>query len=314
MPIRLRRAASAAVLLAALASQPLLPAFAQEPAPADPSAAAAPDAPAVDAPAPDAPVVVDPNTVLLKIGTETVTRADLDKLVEQLPPQYRAAPLDQLWPMLADNMVNRKLMAAAGEKAGLAEGEAVAAAVERARESAIGEAYMEQVIDKELTEDKLKAEYDAWVKENPPEEEVHARHILVDTKEEADKIIADLKAGGDFNALASQSKDSSNAASGGDLGWFTRETMVKPFADAAFALEPGAVTQEPVETQFGFHVIKLEERRQSAPESFETKKEELRNEMAGTVLEKEVAGLKEQTPVEMFNLDGTPMEMPEMPE
>lgn len=308
MSIRLRRAASAAVLLAALAALPAAPALA-----ADAKPAASQDQAAK--PAADKPDAVDPKTVLLKVGDQTVTRGDVDSIIEGLPAQLRAMPLDTIWPLLSDNIVNRKLMAVAGEKAGLADDAKVKAAVARARESAIGDAYMDQVVDKDIGDAQLKAAYDKWLQENPPEEEVHARHILVDNKDDAQKIIDQLKAGGDFAQLAAQSKDSSNAESGGDLGWFTRSTMVKPFADAAFALKPGEYTQTPVETQFGFHVIKLEERRQKEAESFEDKKDELKQQLAGDVLQKKVDELKKSTKVEMFNLDGTPMAAPsEKPE
>jgi len=136
-------------------------------------------------------------------------------------------------------------------------------------------------------------------------EEVHARHILVANEDAAKKIIADLKKGGDFAALAKQHSTDPGAQNGGDLGFFKKDDMVPAFAEAAFALKPGEISATPVKTQFGYHVIKVEERRAAPPPSFEEAKEELRQrviqEAVSKVSDAALAGAK----VERMNLDGT---------
>ena len=113
-----------------------------------------------------------------------------------------------------------------------------------------------------ITDAALHARYDKDIAGKPGEEEVHAKHILVDNEDQAKKIIADLKGGADFAALAKQySKDPGAAQQGGDLGFFKKDEMVPEFATAAFAMKPGQVSQQPVHTQFGWHVIMVVERR-----------------------------------------------------
>ena len=107
--------------------------------------------------------------------------------------------------------------------------------------------------------------YDGHIAELGAQEETSARHILVKEEEEAKAIIAALAEGGDFVALAKEKSTGPTGPNGGDLGYFQKEQMVKPFADAAFALEPGAFTKEPVKTQFGWHVILAEDRRADTP-------------------------------------------------
>jgi peptidyl-prolyl cis-trans isomerase C len=127
---------------------------------------------------------------------------------------------------------------------------------------------------KEPTEAELKAEYDARIAE-APKEEYHARHILVDEEAKAKELIAQLDKGGNFEQLAKDNSKDGSATEGGDLGWFNANQMVKPFSDAVQQLEPGKYTAAPVKSEFGWHVIKLEEKRASAPPPFESVKAQL---------------------------------------
>jgi peptidyl-prolyl cis-trans isomerase C len=125
-----------------------------------------------------------------------------------------------------------------------------------------------------VSDDEVKAAYDSEVANMP--KEYKARHILVEKKEAADAIIKELQAGGDFAKIAkAQSKDPGSAAKGGDLGWFSAQTMVKPFAEALAKLEKGKMTTEPVQTQYGFHVIQLEDVRAPSAPAFEEVKEQV---------------------------------------
>jgi peptidyl-prolyl cis-trans isomerase C len=125
------------------------------------------------------------------------------------------------------------------------------------------------------TDEEIKAEYAARVAAMP--KEYRARHILVEQKETAESLIRDIKAGGDFAKLAkSESKDPVSAANGGELDWFARTSMVKPFGDAVAGLQVGEVTAAPVQTQFGWHVIQLEEVRSATPPDFETVKDRVK--------------------------------------
>ena len=139
------------------------------------------------------------------------------------------------------------------------------------------------------------------------EEEVRAHHILLADEDAAKRLIADLKGGADFEALAKQhSTDPSAKEGGGDLGFFKRADMLPEFADAAWALKPGEVSQAPVKTRFGWHVIKLDERRQSPPPPFEQVRDELRQTMIQDGVRKVLEQAKTGVSIERFNPDGTP--------
>ena len=126
-----------------------------------------------------------------------------------------------------------------------------------------------------VTDEAVRARYERDLAGKPGEPEVHARHILVATEADADAIIAELKKGGDFAAIAKARSTDPGAAQGGDLGWFKQGDMLPEFSAVAFALQPGQITDNPVHTRYGWHVIKVEERRAAPPPSFEQARDEL---------------------------------------
>jgi peptidyl-prolyl cis-trans isomerase C len=125
-----------------------------------------------------------------------------------------------------------------------------------------------------VTDDAMRKVYDDAIKQMPPEEEVHARHILVPTEDEAKAIEAELKKGADFAALAKEKSKDPGAAEGGDLGYFTKDQMVPEFADVAFKLDKGQIS-DPVKTQFGWHIIKVEDKRTKPTPTFDDVKTQL---------------------------------------
>jgi peptidyl-prolyl cis-trans isomerase C len=173
-----------------------------------------------------------------------------------------------------DELVKMYVGAQEAEKQKLGEGEPNAR-LELVGKSARAELLFKKFTEgKEPTEAELKAEYDARIAE-APKEEYHARHILVDEEAKAKELIAQLDKGGNFEQLAKDNSKDGSATEGGDLGWFNANQMVKPFSDAVQQLEPGKYTAAPVKSEFGWHVIKLEEKRASAPPPFESVKAQL---------------------------------------
>jgi peptidyl-prolyl cis-trans isomerase C len=143
------------------------------------------------------------------------------------------------------------------------------------------------------------------LKSMPSEEEVRARHILVATEQEAKDLLAELKKGAAFEKLAKEkSTDKASGAEGGDLGWFKRTDMVKEFADAAFALKKGELSEVPVKTQFGYHVIKMEDRRQAPAPAFEDLADQIREDMARETVTAFIDQLRSTAKIEKFNIDG----------
>ena len=178
-------------------------------------------------------------------------------------------PTDEQKAQMLDQLINMTLAAQAAEKDGLEKDPKVAARLELLRTQILAEAASEKYVKAHpVSETELKAEYDAQIAGMP--KEYKARHILVEKKETADSIIRELQAGGDFSKLATEeSKDPGSAKNGGDLGWFNAQTMVKPFADAVAALEKGKYTETPVQSEFGFHVILLDDVRSAEAPPFD---------------------------------------------
>jgi len=177
---------------------------------------------------------------------------------------------------LLEQLVNMTLAAQAAEKDGLATSPDVQARLDLLHTQILAEAASDKYVKSHpVSDDEVKAAYDSEVANMP--KEYKARHILVETKEAADAIIKQLQAGGDFAKIAkAQSKDPGSAVKGGDLGWFSAQTMVKPFSEALAKLEKGKTTTEPVQTQYGYHVIQLEDVRSPTAPAFEDVKEQVK--------------------------------------
>ncbi len=292
--------AVAAVLLCA----PVLPAAAQATPPAAKPASPAPAAAAPPASAPPA----DP--MVAKVGDTEIHLSDLSEAAQTLPDEMRSMPPQVLYPMLLDQMVDRQALVIEAEKDGLQNQPQVQKALDRARDQVLQNAILTREIGPTVTDAALHAKYDAEYANKPGEEEVHARHILVPTEDEAKKVIAQLDKGADFAALAKQESKDPGAQNGGDLGFFKKGDMVPEFATAAFGLKPGQYTETPVKTQFGYHIIKTEERRVAPPPSFDQAKAELRQQIIQAGVREALAKARTGLAVEKFNVDGSPMTAP----
>jgi peptidyl-prolyl cis-trans isomerase C len=294
------RPARLTALAAALASVAVA-ALAQSP-PAAPPPAPSATAPGAVAPA-ATPTPTDP--VVGKVDGQEIHLSDLTEAVKSLPEQYRSMPAPVLYPLMLDQLIDRKALATLARKQGLDKDPAVQREVGRAEEAALQNAMLTRDIAPLVTDTAIRARYEKDLKNKPGEEEIHAAHILVPTEDEAKAVIAELDKGGDFAALAKAHSKDPGSANGGDLGWFKRDDMVSEFATAAFALKPGEYTKTPVKTRFGWHVIKLLDRRQAAPPTFEQAHDELRQAMIQENLSRILADARKSVTVERFNMNGS---------
>lgn len=252
----------------------------------------------------------DPDAVVARVGNETVTEGELALAEEAFEAELANVPEDERRSALIDAMVNMELLAQGARDAGLDQGPEYADRLEFLRVQALRNAYVEQTIVDGLTDEEIAEGYQTLVVDrHTPEPEVRARHILVDTKEEAEKLIAELKEGADFAELAKQSKDPSGQ-NGGDLGFFGTGQMVPPFEEAAFALEAGELTEEPVESQFGWHIIQVDETRMSMPPSLAEVEGQLRNYLLRQKFESVLAELRDKYVVEIVAPPATEGETP----
>jgi peptidyl-prolyl cis-trans isomerase C len=271
------------------------PAWAQTAPPATPPAAAAT--------APTAP----PDPVIAKVDGAPIYLSDLQAASQGLPDNLRNLPPQMLFPMLLDQLIDGRALVIEAKKQGLEKDPVVAHEVAAAEDRALQSAMLSREVGPQVTDEAVKARFDKEAAGKPGEEEVHASHILVANEAEAKKIIAELNAGADFATLAKQNSTDPGGKTGGDLGFFKKDDMVPEFAVAAFALKPGEITQTPVHTQFGWHVIKLEERRTAPPPTFEQARDALRQKMIQEGVQKAVAEARAGLTVQKFNMDGTPL-------
>ncbi|MCU6501198.1 peptidylprolyl isomerase [Rugamonas sp. A1-17] len=223
------------------------------------------------------------------VNGKAIPAAKVDQMVKQVVAQGQQPDSPQLREMVKKELIGREVMIQEADKQGFGTKPEVKAAIENARQSIIINAMLADYVKKNPVKDtEIKAEYDKY-KAAMGEKEYHSRHILVATEQEAKDIIAKLKAGGKFEELAKVSKDGS-ANNGGDLGWMTPGKLVKPFADAMVALKNGEITQTPVKTEFGYHVIKLEESRPTKLPSLE----EVKGQVAEALQQRKIAAYRDE--------------------
>ncbi|MBG77658.1 MAG: hypothetical protein CL570_01325 [Alphaproteobacteria bacterium] len=225
-------------------------------------------APEVAEPAPETevadqmPEITPGNPVVATLGDTEITRNDVIAYMRNLPVQVQQLPLDQIFPAALEQIINEKLVRINAEKVNLDNDPVVKKKLAAAKKEIVATVFLKNAIDSRVTEENLKKAYDAYVADLEEVEEAKAAHILVETKDEAVALIQQLEAGADFAELAQeQSKDIASAKKGGDIGYFAATEVVPEFAEASFAQEIGKHSFEPVKSQFGYHIILVEDRR-----------------------------------------------------
>lgn len=245
--------------------------------------------------------------VVARVDGAEIRFSDVTEAAQRLPEQFRGMPPQILFPLLIDQMVSEAVVTQAARKAGLQDTPEVRRQMARIEDQVIQQALIGREIAEKVTEQSLRARYQREIADQPAEAEVRARHILVQTESEARAIIAALAGGADFAATAREKSRGPGAAEGGDLGFFKKEDMPEALGEAAFALQPGQVGPNPVRTQFGWHVVKVEERREQPRPSFEEAEAGLRRAASEEVAEALVERLRGQARIERFGLDGSPL-------
>ncbi|WP_312517458.1 peptidyl-prolyl cis-trans isomerase [Massilia sp.] len=222
------------------------------------------------------------------VNGKAIPQAKVDQLVKQVVAQGRATDSPQLREMIKKDLIGREVLIQEADKQNIGNRAEVKAAIDNARQSIIINAMLADYVKKNPVKDaEIKAEYDKY-KAQMGDKEYHARHILVDKEEDAKAIIAKLKGGAKFEELAKQSKDGS-AQNGGDLDWASPANYVPEFSKAMVALQKGAITETPVKSQYGYHVIKLEDVRAAKIPPLE----EVKQQVAEQLQQRQVAQYRE---------------------
>ena len=255
---------------------------------------------------------VDEDAVAAKVGGETITRGEVQQTFQGLPQQYRQRGFGAIYPMLLERMVQQRVLMQKGREAGLGDDPEVEKRMAELKRQVIHDVYLSRLVEKRVTDERLRKAYDRYLEQNPPKQETKARHILVDTEQQARNLIQQVTDGADFAELARKHSTGPSGEKGGDLGWFPRGAMVEAFDKAAFRLEPNQFTADPVKTRFGWHVILVENRRTVEPPSFEKMKPQLLEQIGQEVAFRIAQDVVEAADVQRYGVDGDPMAAPDV--
>lgn len=248
----------------------------------------------------------DNDPVVAVVNGKQIRKSALVDLQQQLP-QLRQVPLEMVYEQLLDHLINSEIVTAEARKQKLQDDPKVKERMRQIEAQLMQQAYLSRRIEKEVTPELVKKRYDEFVKANPPQEEVRARHILLEDEAAAKAVIDDIQKGASFEDVAKEKSKGPSAETGGDLGFFTKDDMVPEFAQAAFAMKAGEISKTPVKTQFGWHVIKVEERRMGQPPKLEELEEQLRGEASEEVVADILQNLRAKAQVKRFQIDGSPL-------
>lgn len=283
------------------------PAAGETPTPAEDTTAAVEEVPATPQVIGEGENAIEVgNPVVAKVNGADVTRSEVLEFITTLPEQVRQMPLQNLFPMARDQVINNKLVTEKTQAANLASDPEVQALVEQAKVQIERNVYVEREVAAKLNDTELQKAYGELKAELAKVEEVKARHILVDTEEKAKEVITKLQGGAKFEDLVQEYAEGVTKETKGELGYFAKAEMVPEFSDAAFALGKGQYTKAPVKTQFGWHVIESEDRRTRPAPGFDEVKPQLEAVVRQRQLQELVNSWQKDAEVEKFDINGKP--------
>jgi peptidyl-prolyl cis-trans isomerase C len=242
----------------------------------------------------------DSDPVVARVNGVDIRESDLAFAEEEIGSNIPSIPPEQKRDYLINYLADVIVLSQAAEEQKLADRPDVKHRLAFDRNRLLMEALLQNVGKSALSDSAEHQVYDEAIKQVKNEEEVHARHILVPTEDEAKAIVAQLKGGADFATLAKEKSKDPGAAEGGDLGYFTKDQMVPEFADVAFKLDKGQIS-DPVKTQFGWHVIKVEDKRVKPTPTFEQVKPQIENYVAHRAQAEMVENLRKTAKIERLD-------------
>lgn len=247
------------------------------------------------------------NGVAAVVNGEEITVAEVKKGYDENPQIKAKVPFDEFYSKALDIYVNGKLIYQAAVEDGIMDTQAYKDQLKTAQEDVARKVYLEKRVKAEITDADINKAYNEYKSKFKPQKEVKARHILVSSEAQAKDIIAQLKKGAKFNDLGKKySKDNSV-----DLGYFTKEMMVPEFGNAAFAMKKGQISKTPVKTQFGYHIIAVDDTRTTKPLPLKEVKPQIEAMLSQQAVAKVFKDLNENGKVERYSLDGKAL--PNMP-
>jgi peptidyl-prolyl cis-trans isomerase C len=248
------------------------------------------------------------NPVVAKVEGKDITRNDVYRFIQTMPANMQQLPATQVYPVAMEQVLNTQLVQIKAENADITNTPEFQKEMDIARQQIMRNLFLQKEVDAKISEEKIRKEYNDFVKAIPDVEERRARHILVDTEEKAKAILERVKKeDADFAALAAELSMGPTKSRGGDLGYFAKNEMVPEFAEAAFKMKKDTVLEEPVKTQFGYHIIKLLDVRERAKPTYEQFAPSAIAEMRRQIMQDLLDKWKKQAEIEQFDINGQPL-------
>ena len=254
------------------------------------------------------PVLGAENPVIATVNGEKIHLSEVKDAYQNLPQRYQQVPFEAILPGLIDSLINARLATADARSKKIHESKEFKEQMVRVERQLLQRVMLNRVVKEGVTDAAVKARYEAAAKDLAATEQVSARHILLKTEADAKAVIVEIDKGGDFAELAKKKSTGPSAATGGDLGFFGKGQMVPAFEKIAFSLKKGEYTKMPVKSQFGWHVIKVEDRKKADIPSFEKMGPTIRNELSQAAGIAYITSLRKGAKIVRFNADGSPKE------
>ncbi|MEE9318036.1 MAG: peptidylprolyl isomerase [Rhodospirillales bacterium] len=251
------------------------------------------------------PVSAAQDPVVAIVNGHEIHLSQVKNTHARLPEQYQQIPFETIFPGLIDSLIDVRLAAADARRLKLHEEQEFKDRMARLEEQILQRMVLARTMKAGVSDADIKKRFESLTKEMSGAEQIQARHILLDSEDDAKAVIKDLKKGVDFADLARKKSTGPSASSGGDLGLFSRGQMVPEFEEVAFKIKKGEFTETPVKTQFGWHVIKVEDRKKADPPSFDELEPTLRNQLSQEAGADYIKKLRSKAEIKRFNADGS---------
>ena len=247
---------------------------------------------------------VEPDPVVALINDVKFYKSDIESARKQLSLEVQKYPSAAVYQHLLKSLIDTHLVATAARKDGLNKREKIVKQVRRIEDRVLYQAYLDERIVLAVTDERLKELYEIFRTSSSDNKEIRAKHILLETREQAMEVIRQLNEGADFSNLAQKLSTGPSGKQGGDLGYFSQERMVPSFSEGAFATSVGEFTSQPVKTQFGWHVIKVVDKRTVKVKTFNQVKMRLRKKLINDLADSIISKLRNTASIRIFDLDG----------
>ncbi len=243
------------------------------------------------------------NGVAAVVNGEKITVAELKDSYNALPQLKSQISFDQFYPRMVEAKATETAILQAAKKANIESTPEYKKQLDAVKKQVMSNVYIQQQVEGKITDNDVKNLYNQYKKEFKPQKEMSARHILVGDEATANDIIAKIKKGENFDQLAKTYSEEKNP----NLGYFTKQMMVPEFADAAFRMKKGQYSQKPIKTNFGYHVIIVDDVRDSKPISYQEAEPQLRQALAQKTAQSVLKNILDNAKIEQYQLDGKPM-------